>query len=130
MSIGTHQIELDPPVTCVVRLCGDVSEVDASRILDAFEGFAEGRARAFLLIDIARIGHVSPEARRVSGLRRLPPAYAGLALFGGTFQQQIVAKLATMAGWFLRGRALGKPRPVCLPDEHAARAWIESTSRS
>ncbi len=130
MSIGTHQIELDPPVTCVVRLSGDVSALDVSRILDAVEGFAEGRARAYLLIDIAGVGHVLPEARRACSLRQFPRACAGLALFGGTFQQRVAAKLVTTAGWLLRGRAQGRPRPICLPDERAARAWVESMSRS
>lgn len=123
--VGAHLVEVEPPDTLVVRIAGDLSGGEVSRMLDLFERLAVGPGRAFLLVDLARMGHVSPEARRISGQRQLPPAYGGLALFGGTFQQRLVAKLATTAGWLLRGRSLGKPRPACVEDERAARAWID-----
>ena len=123
LPVGEHVVELEPPDICVVRLRGDLGGGEVSLVMDVFERFTVGRARAFLLIDIACMGQVSPEARRISGQRQLPPAYAGLALFGGTFQQQVVAKVTTTAGWLLRGRALGKPRPVCVGGEREARAW-------
>lgn len=124
--IGTHRVELDPPDVFVIRLVSDVSQSDVAAILDAFEQFATAVPRAYQLIDVSRVGHISPEARRLAGIRQLPPSYAGLVVFGGNFQQQLVAKLATTAGWLLRGRALGKPMPECLRDEIAARAWISA----
>ncbi len=124
LAIGAHGVTLEPPDIFLVRFEGDVSEEDVSRILDVYERFATGPERAYLLLDVAGVGHVSPEARRMAGIRQLPPAYGGLVVFGGTFQQQLVAKLVTTAGWLLRGRALGKPMPACLKDERAARAWI------
>ncbi|MDI1451628.1 STAS/SEC14 domain-containing protein [Polyangium sp. 6x1] len=124
LTVGTHRLALEPPDTGLVRFRGDVSDADVARILDAFEAFATATGRAYLLLDVADVGHVTPEARRVAARRQLPPAYAGLVVFGGTFQQQLVAKLVTTAGWFLRGRALGKPMPVCVKDERAARAWL------
>lgn len=129
LEIGLHRVEIEPPDTCVVRFVGDLDAVEVSRILDAFEGLAAGRARAYLLLDIRRLGQISPEARRVSGMRQLPPSYAGLVLFGGSFQQQLMAKLATTAGWLLRGRYLGKPKPACVDDERAARAWLSAQRR-
>jgi len=124
LTVGTHQLALEPPDIALVRFTGDLSDADVARILDAFERFAIATGRAFLLLDVASVGHVTPEARRVAAMRQLPPAYAGLVVFGGTFQQQLVAKLVTTGGWFLRGRALGKPMPVCVKDERAARAWL------
>ncbi|MRG91890.1 hypothetical protein [Polyangium spumosum] len=124
LTIGAHRITLEPPDIVLACFVGDVSEAEVSRLLDVFEPFAVASGRAYLLIDVAGVGHVSPEARRAAAIRQLPPAYAGLVIFGGTFQQQLVVKLATTAGWFLRGRALGKPMPMCLKDERAARAWV------
>ena len=98
----------------MVRFGGDLQERDVALILDAFEEFAVARERAYLLIDLKGLGRVTAEARRMAGMRQLPPQYAGLSLFGGSFEQQLVAKLATMAGWLLRGRALGKPMPLCV----------------
>ena len=129
VTVGPHRFALEPPGIAVVRFVGDVSEADVSRLLDVFEAFAVASGNAYLLIDVADVGHVSPEARRAAATRQLPPSYAGLVVFGGTFQQQLVAKLATMAGWFLRGRALGKPMPMCVKDEHLARAWVAEQRR-
>ncbi|MDC3954297.1 STAS/SEC14 domain-containing protein [Polyangium jinanense] len=128
--VGAHQLAFEPPDTALVRFVGDVTDADVERILDAFSAFATASGRAYLLIDVADVGRVTPEARRVAAMRQLPPAYAGLVVFGGTFQQQLVAKLATTAGWFLRGRALGKPMPVCVKDERAARAWLAEQRRA
>jgi hypothetical protein len=124
LHIGAHTIALEEPDTFLVRPSGDVSGEEVTRVLDVFERFVEGRARGYIALDLEQVGHVTPEARRVSGIRQLPPAYAGLVLFGGSFQQQLVVKLATMAGWYLRGRALGKPKPVLVKHESEARAWI------
>jgi hypothetical protein len=125
LQFGAHVVTLEPPDTFILRVVGELDEPQVAEVLDEFERFTEGRARAYLLIDLSRMGHLTPEARRLAAVRQLPPAYGGLVLFGGTFQQQLVARLATMAGWFLRGRALGKPRPVTAKDEEAARAWVE-----
>lgn len=127
--VGTHWLALEPPDVVFVRFTGDVTQADVERILDAFTEFATASGQAYLLIDVADVGRVTPEARRIAAMRQLPPAYAGLVIFGGTFQQQLVAKLATTAGWFLRGRALGKPMPVCVKDERAARAWLGEQRR-
>ncbi|EYF04184.1 Hypothetical protein CAP_4661 [Chondromyces apiculatus DSM 436] len=117
-------VEREEPDTCVVRFGGDLEERDVALILDAFEEFAGVRERAYLLIDLRGLGRATAEARRLAGMRQLPPQYAGLSLFGGSFEQQLVAKLATMAGWLLRGRSLGKPMPVCVKREGEARAWV------
>ncbi|MDI1477693.1 STAS/SEC14 domain-containing protein [Polyangium sp. y55x31] len=130
VKVGTHLLAFEPPDVVFVRFTGDVTNADVERILDAFTEFATASGRAYLLIDVADVGHVTPEARRVAAMRQLPPAYAGLVVFGGTFQQQLVAKLATLAGWFLRGRALGKPMPVCVKDERTARAWLVEQRRA
>lgn len=123
-TIGAHTVELEPPDLCTIRLSGDVTLAEVSAILDLFEGFAAGRERAYILIDLTQVGSVAPEARTEAGQRQLPPAYAGLVLFGGSFHQQVAVKLATMAGWLLRGRRLGKPMPAVARDEQEARAWI------
>ena len=98
LQLGVHHVELEDPDTCTVRFGGDLDEHDVALILDAFEAFAIARERAYLLIDLASIGRITPGARRLSGMRQLPPQYAGLTLFGGTFEQQLVAKLATEMG--------------------------------
>lgn len=124
MEIDAHAVELEPPDLFLIRLSGDLSLAEVSAILDLFEGFAAGRDRAYILIDLARAGSIAPEARAEAGQRQLPTAYAGLVLFGGSFHQQVAVKLATMAGWLLRGRRLGKPKPVVARDEQEARAWV------
>lgn len=124
LHIGAHTLALEEPDTLVLRATGDVSGEEVTGFLDAFEQFVKGRARGYIAIDLQRVGHVTPEARRVAAMRQLPPSYAGLVLFGGGFQQQLVVKLATMGGWYLRGRALGKPRPEVVKHEWEARAWI------
>jgi hypothetical protein len=128
-AVGAHLVEPEAPDAFFIRLVGDLDETQVMAILDHFEQFATGPGPAYQLIDVSRVGHITKEARRVAGIRPLPPAYAGLVVFGGTFQQQLVAKLATMAGWFLRGRALGKPMPVTTKDESGARAWLEQQRR-
>jgi hypothetical protein len=124
LHIGEHVIVLEEPDTFVIRAIGDVSGEEVTGFLDAFERFVEGRRHGYLAIDLRRVGHVTPEARRVSGIRQMPPAFAGVVLFGGSFQQQLVVELATMAGWYLRGRALGRPKPVVMKQESEARAWL------
>ncbi len=129
--VGSHIVEFDAEDACLVRLVGEVSGEDVSRILDLFESLARGSGPAYLLIDLAGVGEMSREARQISGLRQLPPAYAGLVVFGGNYQQQLIAKFATTGGWLLRGRKLGKPRPVCVATEAEARAWLaEKRSKS
>jgi len=129
-SIGPHTVTIEPPDAFFMHFSGDIREEDVSRILDLFEAFATGPGPAYQLIEVTHVGHVTPEARRLAGMRQLPPSYAGLVVFGGSFQQQLVAKLVTTAGWFLRGRTLGKPMPVCVKDESAARTWLAERRRS
>ena len=127
--VGAHLVQIEPPDALVLRIVGDLSADDVDGILDAFEALAKGPEPACLLIDVSRAGHITPEARQRAGLRQLPPAYGGLVIFGGTFQQKLVAKLATTAGWLLRGRKLGKPMPAVVKTEAEARAWLEGRRR-
>lgn len=126
--IGAHEITLEGPDVLLLRLVGDVGTDDASRILAAFRESAARMERLFWLIDLSRLGSIATEARRVAGGGDVPPSYRGTVLFGGTWQQRAVARMAATAAWLLWGRNRGEQAAI-RATEAEARIWLAERRR-
>ncbi len=119
--IGRHRIRLEPPDLFAIVNDGDISEADASRLMNRLVDFAGGKERVLLLIDVERSGQMAPAARSivVNCVGRLP--VAGIAIVGATFSTRVAATLMT--------KALGLLYPSAtvtrfFASEAEARAWL------
>ncbi|HLM72483.1 MAG TPA: STAS/SEC14 domain-containing protein [Polyangiaceae bacterium] len=125
--IGRHRIRLEPPDLCFVTNDGDISVEDATAIMSRIRDFAGGKRRVFLLFDGTRSGNMAPEARKavVDTVGKLP--IGGIAIFGATFTNRVVATLILKAIGIIYPAA---PAANFFLSEAEARAWLSERRSS
>ncbi|WP_170319755.1 STAS/SEC14 domain-containing protein [Polyangium spumosum] len=121
----------EEPDLIVWRLVGHVSADDIRHLYDAQVRFCEGRSHAFVLIDVHRLGHFAPEARRIAAQgphdgKIVLPVRAN-AVVGASFHLRVLGIMVS------RASALLNPAhavPIQFFDtESEARAWIDDLRR-
>ncbi len=107
----------EPPDIAFLALIGDVSGHDMRRLIDETILSIAGRSYVLGLIDLTRVGTISPEARMIARTATSHFPMRGTALFGGSFHHRVLALLANKAG-----------RPAC--PERSDLACSPHTKRS
>ena len=119
--IGAHEARVESPDVFLLSVVGDVSEVEAVRILELSEARTERMDHQFWLVDASRAGYISAGARRRAASWPLSPRHWGTAVFGVGFAQRMLASMLASARRALRGEV----EPISLhATEPKARAWI------
>ena len=112
---------------CRWTFIGDISGDEMRRLLAAQKAVMTGSPRLLLLIDLSRVGSVSPEARKAGAANDAnnPEEKAlGTAIFGASLPVRMLATLVTMAGSVLR-KLKSTDSPVrFFETEREALAWL------
>jgi hypothetical protein len=122
--VSFHRWE-DPDVT-FLAIIGDLSRPEMRRILDETNASAKGKPYIFGLIDMSRVGTISPEARVVARTEAGHFLLRGTAVFGASFHHRVIALLANKAAALLKK----DHQPIAFfATEAEARAWIDERRR-
>jgi hypothetical protein len=109
---------------CRWTFVGDISEAEMRKLLADQKAIMEGCERVLLLIDMARVGDVSPEARK-AGAEPSNVNAIGTAIYGASFHIRVLAKLVTTASAVLR-KAKHTDSPVnFFETEREALVWLD-----
>jgi hypothetical protein len=120
--IGPHLWTFEEPDIFIARFNGDLAPDHVRALTRTQKEHAPHLSYILYVVDHARIGETSPEARRVfreEGQSDLPSA---TAIIGSSFKLRVLADLAFRAVNFFRRS------PVhfrFFDDEAAARAWLD-----
>jgi len=121
----------EEPDLAIAHYIGHVTADDVRRLTDIRLRFCEGRPYVFLLIDLKRMVHITPEARRVaaetSGTPEDTVLIHGVAIVGASFQFRVLGSMLFRGIRLLRRTVAF---PVHFVDTHAeARAWFDERRR-
>lgn len=119
--IGSHELTLEEPDILFVRVSGDVSEAEAVELLTTSDRCARERDHQFWLVDVTRLGHIDPGARRTAATWKLSASHWGTVAFGVGFMQRLLARMLRGAAMALRGEV---ETVALFALEEEARAWI------
>lgn len=119
--VGQHRIHIESPDILFVRVIGDVTEQQAVELLTLSERCAAGRDHQFWLVDVSKLGHIQPGARRTAANWPLSASHWGTVAFGVGFAQRLLARMLLGAAKLLRGEV---ETVVLLSLEEEARKWI------
>lgn len=109
---------------CRWTFVGDIDGAEMRRLLTAQKGVMEGCDHVLLLIDMRRMGSVTPEGRKI-GAEPSNVNAIGTAIFGASFHIRVLAKLVTTASAVLR-KAKHEESPVDFFETEAdAKAWLD-----
>jgi hypothetical protein len=124
-------MQTEEPDVVIGHFIGRVTVDDVQRIYEAQRRFSEGKPHIFLLVDVSRLVHFTPEARRVAaqgpgGKGELVPIL-GSAFIGTSFHVRVLVAL-----FFRAARVLSQVSnfPVRFVDSQAeALAWFDERRR-
>ncbi|MDI1479303.1 hypothetical protein [Polyangium sp. y55x31] len=121
----------EEPDLAIAHYVGHVTADDIRRLTAIRMRFCEGKPYVFLLIDLHRMVHITPEARRVAAETSGTPddtvVIHGVAIVGASFQFRVLGSMLFRGIRLLR-RTSGFP--VHFVDTHAeARAWFDERRR-
>jgi hypothetical protein len=109
-------------------MVGDSEEEHVIGIFSELDELASGVDTIFVLVDISRLGQVTPAARTATTKRKKTTKIGGAAFIGASFQLRVVVTLVVKAASLLR-KASQIPLAF-FESEAEARAWIEERRRS
>lgn len=126
---GGHAYRCEQEGIVFLRIAGDLAEEHVTAFFAAWERLCEGggRAHVFWLIDLAGLGVISPDARKLIARTPLRPENKGTAIFGASFHQRAMATLVAKALALLQPNV---PPTAFFRSEAEARAWIEGRRRT
>jgi hypothetical protein len=120
----------EPPDTSFITYIGHIGGDDMRRLVETSRPFSAGKKYVLLLVDLSRLGHVSPEARAISKTQSRkgpagqegPTPLRGIATFGASFHFRAIANIGFRAYNLLTRQT---DNPVRFFDtEAAARTWL------
>ena len=125
---GGHTYRCETAGIVFIRIGGDLAEDDAGAFYRAFDWLCDTRGveRVFWLIDLGRLGAISPQARTRLAKTPLRRENKGVAIFGASFRQRVIASLVDKATSLFQPNT---PPLVFFDAEADARAWIEKQKR-
>jgi hypothetical protein len=126
--VGPHLYRFEPPDLFHLRCLGDVSEQEIEKIMAVGLGIGERAGSLFWLNDIGKLGALASSARKRLASTPLGFYPGATAVFGGSFQQRVLANIAIKASRILRPWARARPIAFCA-DEAEARAFFEEVRR-
>jgi hypothetical protein len=124
--IGSHSVRFEPPDILFLRLTGDVEEAHVMPIMEEFGRYAEELPYLYGLVDMVRMGSITPAARKASALAKNPENSA-VVLFSASFTHRVIVKLVLKAAQIFSAST----QPTAMfGTEAEARAWIEEQRRA
>jgi hypothetical protein len=113
----------EPPDICITVLIGDISGHEMRRLMAETMVLIAGKPYVLGLIDMSRLGVLSPEARQVARTEALNLPMRGTAVFGASFHHRVLAILINKAASLLKK----DHQPVAFfVTEAEAREWLEA----
>jgi len=91
--IGNHVAKFEPPDLLHLSLRGDLSVEDVQGISAFVRANRAKGSHLVLLADLAELGNVAPEARKVVAHEKTMPLYRGMAMYNATFRTRVLMKL-------------------------------------
>jgi hypothetical protein len=122
VSVGAHLFRWEPPDTTYLRYCGDMDGDSMQKLIDHSRRFTVGKPHVFLLVDMAKVGKVSADARKRSGQGGKDVRLRGVAVIGASAPMRLLAGMATRAVDLLHGNSDNPTR--FFEREAEARVWI------
>lgn len=123
-SPGASAVRREALDICRWTFVGDISGDEMRRLFEVQKEVMKGAPHLLLLIDLSRVGNVSPEARKVGAANNLEEKALGTAIFGASLHVRMLATLVTMAGSVLR-KLKATDSPVrFFETEREALAWL------
>jgi hypothetical protein len=123
---GGHAYRCERAGILFLRTAGDLAEQDVATVFAAFERLCDAGEHVFWLIDLARLGVMLPDARKLVARTPLRRQNKGAAIFGASFHQRAIVTLVFKAMELLQRDA---PPLAFFPSEAEARAWIDARRR-
>jgi hypothetical protein len=125
---GGHTYRCESAGIVFISIGGDLAEDEVASFFGAFGRLCDtsGLAHVFWLVDIGRLGSMSPGARTRAAKTPVRRENKGMVIFNGTFRQRVVVTLVDKATSLLQPEA---PPLVFLSTEAEARAWIDNRRR-
>ncbi len=125
---GPSFVRWEPPDIIYGEFIGDISGEEMRRIMHESIRFTKDRPNVFGMLDVSRIGEVTPEARAVAREYAGQVRLRASTVIGARFQYRVLALLINKATALL-GRA--KSRPLYFFDSEAeARAWVAEARKT
>lgn len=121
--IGPHEVEIEEPYLVIMRWRGGLSAADVTAAFEYVGRHAVGWQHMLLYEDIAELGAIPAEVRRVvPGLTNALPL-RGIAFVGGSFAHRTVVTLLLKV--INLARKADNPSEF-FADESAARSWLDA----
>lgn len=112
----------EPPDIVFMAFIGDIFESEMRWLTTESTLLGNANPDPFVLVDLSRIGSVSPEARVVAKFAGKGARVRATAVFGASFHHRVIATLVNRAARMLNG---GSHHPIeFFATEAEARAWI------
>lgn len=120
---GPSELRFEPPDVVFCKTIGDVTEDEMIDLLTEMKRLAKDSPHFFLLNDLSQIGTISPQARKLAADRVSDLHLRGIAVYGASFSQRVVAMFIAQV-LNLVGKSADRPIKIA-ESEAEARAWIE-----
>jgi len=97
IKVGRHLFRWEPPDIGYVSYGGDLDGEAAAALSAESRKFTLGKPRVFLLVNMARVGQISKEARSVSAAGSKDLSIVGIAVVGAPGHVRLVVGLVSRA---------------------------------
>lgn len=128
LKVGRHLFRWEPPDLGYVSYGGDLDGEAAATLSAESRKFTVGRPRVFLLVNMARIGQISKEARTHSAAGSKDLSIRGIAVFGAAGHIRVVVGLVSRAVELMQ-RTQDSPTRF-FATEAEGRQWIAQRRRA
>jgi hypothetical protein len=118
-----HQTDFDFVEPCLVhvRFRGVLDMDELGAVFDRVSEKIQGQDYLLVQVEWGEVERVTPEARRLAAARlRMLPRHA-IAIVGGNFGQQVIARLVLTATQML---SPGRTKSSFFKDNDSAREWL------
>jgi hypothetical protein len=120
-SPGPSFVRFEPPDILIGAFIGEITESEMRRICVEQRRITGDDPRIFVLFDLSRLGHVTPDARHAAAKELKGTVVRAAAYFGASFRFRVLATLV-VKGINLMNRT---STPTSFFETEAeARAWI------
>ena len=120
--VGTHMFRWEPPDTCYIRYNGNLDGPTMGAMAEQSRMYTVGKPVVFLLVDMARAGKISAEARQRSAQGGKELNLRGIAVIGASAPLRLIAGLVSRAVDLINRNTDNPTR--FFESESEARAWI------
>lgn len=128
IKVGRHLFRWEPPDIGYVSYFGDLDADAAASLSAVSRQFTVGKPRIFLLVNLARVGQISKEARSSSAAGSKDLSIRGIAVVGAAGPIRVVVGLVTRAVELMQTKQDSPTR--FFATEAEGRQWIAQRRRA